>query len=325
VRSAAARPLYVSRVSADSPDAFERSDRARRLALVVNVRSGPNRALTMDRLREIHEALKNAGLAASVRIVAPHDVEAAVERAAESGADAVIVGGGDGPVAGAAARLVGTRCALGVLPLGTWNHFARDLGMPVGLGAAIAWLAGAKPKAVDVGAANGVVFLNNVSIGLYPRAVRLRDEAARRGGWGRAAATALAVVGALRRFPSLELRVEVDGRETVVRTPVVFVGNNVYGTEGDGFGRRTALDQGVLGTVIVEVEGRVAFLKLLARAVLGLRASADPVRRLTASRVVVASRGPALSVALDGERRSLASPVEITTRPRALWVLARSA
>ena len=93
----------------------------------------------------------------------------------------VVAGGGDGTLSAVAAALVGTDTALGVLPMGTLNHFAKDLGIPLKLEKAVQTLFTGKIARVDVGEVNGRIFLNNSSIGFYPRIVQARKREQRRG------------------------------------------------------------------------------------------------------------------------------------------------
>jgi predicted phosphodiesterase len=101
-------------------------------------------------------------------------------------------------------------------------------------------------RAVDVGEVNGQVFLNNSSLGIYPDMVRERTRQQRRLGRGKRWATVWAVISALRRFPFLELRLEVDAHRQVCRAPFVFIGNNAYSMSAFDIGTRARLDEGLL-------------------------------------------------------------------------------
>src|SRR5205823_5191048 len=135
--------------------------------------------------KEIEATCRAAGLLGPVRVVAPVAMDRAIREAVASGADTVVIGGGDGTVRTAAQALAGTRTTLGVLPLGTLNHYARDLGVPTALEDAARALATAEVRAVDVGDLDGSVFVNNSAIGLYPYLVRVRERDERRWRLGR--------------------------------------------------------------------------------------------------------------------------------------------
>src|SRR5690606_10208238 len=141
---------------------------------------------------------------------------------------ALIVGGGDGSVSTAAQCLAGTGIALGVLPLGTLNHFARDLGLPLDWREAVEALAQAECRAIDVAEVNGRVFVNNCSIGAYAEAVRKRDALRSMHGTGKWWAMALATLAVFRRLRRIRIRVTAGGVARPLRTPFVVVSNNQY-------------------------------------------------------------------------------------------------
>jgi diacylglycerol kinase family enzyme len=164
-----------------------------------------------------------------------------VARAAGARTSIVVAAGGDGTVSRVAAGLVGTPAVLGVLPLGTLNHFAKDLGIPLDLEKAIATIAAPRIGRIDVGRVNDRVFVNNSSIGIYPSIVDAREEL-RRLGHRKWPAFALATFRVLRSHRGVVVRIDADGRQSVWRTPFVFVGNNEYELDGIHLGVRVALD-----------------------------------------------------------------------------------
>src|SRR5206468_9364651 len=125
-------------------------------------------------------ALNNAGLEAEVELIDGGDCEVRCRAIAERGDGLLIVGGGDGTISAAASALVGTETRLGILPLGTLNHFARDLDIPTDLDEAARLIASGKERRVDVAEMNGRIFINNSAIGLYPQMVVDRDLQQRR-------------------------------------------------------------------------------------------------------------------------------------------------
>jgi diacylglycerol kinase family enzyme len=171
---------------------------------------------------------------AKVSVAAGQEIDVTVRRAAASRSaggerqfDIVVIGGGDGTVSAASSVLAGSDLPLGILPLGNFNHFARDLGVPLKLDKAIETIARNHVTSVDVGEVNGRVFVNNSSLGIYPRLVAERDRHRRRG-LARWAAAALASCRVLWRLPRPQVRALVHGWTSERRTLCVFVGNNVY-------------------------------------------------------------------------------------------------
>lgn len=270
------------------------------------------------------------------------DVDVSMERPARIGAtmrriwsgtdrpDAIVVAGGDGTVNAAAGAAVGTDLVLGVLPMGTFNHFAKDLGLPTDLAGAAAALAERRERQVDVGEVNGRVFVNNSALGVYPELVAVRDHLREERGWGKVRAAPVAVWRVARSFPVHRLVLSSDGDPgavdgavggRTVRTPLVFVGNGPYADGPGGPTTRTALDTGRLEVLVARVTSRWG----LVRAALGgLVAHPEVVRDLERLDLVdlrIDGRAPRVRVALDGELCWLALPLQYRCRPGALRVL----
>jgi diacylglycerol kinase family enzyme len=269
----------------------------------------------------VREAFAAAGTAVSTRLCAAGELGPRTREAVAQGAAVVAVGGGDGSLGAAAAELAGGPVPLGVLPLGTLNHFARDLGIPADLGAAARVAAGGRVAELDLGEVNGRVFLNNSSIGLYPELVEGREALRVRRGLGRRSAMLHTTGRLLRRYPLLTVEVMVQGRSLALRTPFVFVGNNVYELKLLELGRRSALDRGELCLYLARHQSRAALLRLLALALLGRLQQDRDFRALTATAVTINSRRSLLRVASDGEVHEMRPPICYRSRPRALRVL----
>lgn len=293
-----------------------------RLSVVVLLNPDAGRPVARDVPAAVLDAFARRGLSAEVRVVAARRLHAAAREAARAGADAVVAAGGDGTVNAVAGGLVGTRVPLGVLPLGTLNHLARDAGIPLDLDDAVGVAARGETRDVDVGDVNGRVFLNNASLGLYPRLVRLRERARALHGHSRLRATAYATARMTRTFPRLDVSIDVDGDLTTSATPFVFVGNNRYRTDLVGLGRRFALDRGELSVAYADDAGLAATLGYALRGAAGRLESARGLVTRVATDVRVGSFAPSLSVAVDGEVVRLVPPLVFRSRPGALPLLA---
>ena len=245
-----------------------------------------------------------------------------VRRAIDAGATVVVAAGGDGTVSSVAGALLDTGATLGVLPLGTLNHFARDLGMPQDLEQAVAVIAAGRRARVDVGEVNGRLFINNSSIGIYPDIV-VEREALRARGFRKWTAFAVATTTVLRRFHGVVVRVSSEAATETLRTPFLFIGNNEYQVEGISVGRRRRLDGGKLH-VYVAPRTRARDLPLLATAALIGRAARHPsLRAFATAGLEVGTPGRRhLHVALDGEVMHMAPPLRYRIRARALEVVA---
>jgi len=269
-------------------------------------------------VRELFAAL---GAVAEIREVPGPELMDAARDAASSDADVVVMGGGDGTLSAGAGGLAGTGKPMGVLPMGTLNHFARDLGIPTDLEEAVRTVVHGTVSEIDVAEANGRVFLNNSSIGLYPDAVSLRDAWMERDSTHKWVAMGRAALNTLRRFPVVRITLRLREGGVLVTTPMVFIGNNRYETRLFNLGKREALDGGQLWVYLARDAGRLGFVKLALRALAGRLDDSRDFQGVGVDHVVVEDRRRVLRVAFDGEVCHVAPPLRYRIRPRALRVL----
>lgn len=298
-------------------------------ALVVLNAGGKEIAETgaMDVRDRVAAAFAAAGINAAVKLVRGPElartVHEALSPAAGSGAapDVIVVGGGDGSLGTAAGHLVGSEVALGVLPLGTLNHFARDLGLPLELEDAVRTIASGYTRHVDVADVNGNIFINNSSIGLYPYMLSSRDRQRRRFGLGKWAAMILAFCRAMLRFPIHRLYIRALNETKPRRTPCVLIANNLYNLDAVSFGARSALDQGELGVYVAVSRSRLRFLILTIKAIAGRLSQEHDFELFRVAQIEIRSRAKRLRVAIDGELKTMRPPLHYRIRPRALRVI----
>jgi diacylglycerol kinase family enzyme len=298
-----------------------------RVQAVINLQSGGAAVPGGERsLEAIAVALARAGIDAAIAAVDPSDIDAAIARAVarvqDGAADAVVVGGGDGTIRSAAAAVAGTDIPLGILPLGTLNHFARDCGIPLELDAAAATIGEGRIRLVDVGDMNGMTFVNNSSIGIYPRVVLNRELLQRTHGLRKWPALAIALWRVLRAVSHRRLRVRIAARSGAVRTPLLFVGNNEYGTQVFDLGRRLRLDGGELWLYVVRPVGVLGLVQLAARMAFGLLDAARDLIVFKGTSATIGMRARRTLVALDGEVVSSDTPLRYAIRPKALAIIA---
>ncbi|MDT5158800.1 MAG: hypothetical protein QOH51_3157 [Acidobacteriota bacterium] len=273
--------------------------------------------------RAVNEAFAACGVEAHVSVARDGaEMTELARRALSSGARVVVAGGGDGTVSSVAGVLAGTDCPLGVLPLGTLNHFAKDLRIPLTLAEAARNVCEGREVSVDVGEVNGQVFINNSSLGLYPRIVRRREKLQERSGSGKWSAFVRAALAMLRRYPFLDVRLSADGQEIVRKTPFVFVGNNEYQMESIQMGGRACLDAGHMSLYVAHRTGRLGLLRLALSALFGrLRQAKDFDSHAAQEIWVETRRRKRLPVATDGEVTVMTTPLHYRIRPGALRVI----
>ena len=298
-----------------------------RVAVLLNARAGKNGGPDEARVGDqVASAFARRGVRADIEIVSGDGLRTGAKRALarfrRGEVDAVAVGGGDGSIRTVAEAIADSDLPLGVLPLGTLNHFARDLGIALDLQGAVDVICAGATRAVDVAEVNGRVFVNNSSIGIYPFMVADRDRRRAVGGRAKWTAMALAIVRMWRRFPLRRLTLCVAGRAQPLRTPCLFVGNNEYHLSFGALGRREALDAGQLWLCASRAQSRMALFWLGLRSALGLIDRERDLQAITAPAAEIRSRTSRLLVALDGEIATLRPPLQYRIRPGALRVLA---
>ena len=275
------------------------------VALALNAEAGDRAALEMPDGITVHEVEEGVPL------------DQAVQDLVDKGADVVGVAGGDGTV-GCAARIVSdSDRALWVFPVGTLNHFARALGIPDHK-RAVEVLEQPRVARVDIAEADGTVFVNNASFGIYSDLVRRRESYEDRLKLGKWPAMLLALVTTLSAARPLDL--EIDGQRE--RAFLVFIGNNPY----DGVAAikgRVSLQSGVLDVRVLRAKGRFPRLGILASILTGRLRSSGRLRRGLQPSVTVRLDTPCV-MAHDGEVRAVEGEISFRSRPGALKVLVPS-
>jgi len=265
---------------------------------------------------------REAGANVQIVVLEHGQDPAEAARAAAAHTSIVVAAGGDGTVSRVAAGLIGTPAALGVLPLGTLNHFAKDCRIPLDLTKAVATIVAGHVVSVDVGWVNDRVFLNASSIGIYPNIIEVREQL-RRQGYRKWLAFAIATFRVLRHYRGVFVRIEAsDGRHSAWRTPFVFVGNNEYTVDGLGLGSRATLGGGRLFIYLTPRVRARELPMLLARALAG-RARQSGAFEITSARELRIDTPHArrIRVAFDGELTKMRTPLHYRTAPGALKVI----
>jgi diacylglycerol kinase family enzyme len=288
-----------------------------RITVLLNPRAGTQDDAVVQR---VTDAFRRAGAGEpDIRIIEGPLVRTAASEASARGSPIVVAGGGDGTVSSVASAIVGSDAALGILPLGTLNHFAKDVGVPLDHDDAIRAIVGGRTVRVDTGDVNGRPFINNASVGMYASLIteRLAMQRLGRGKW---LAHALAAARVWRRYQRLHVRLCADGHERAVPTPFVFVGNNEYQLSGLELGGRKNLDVGRLHVCMAPRMPRRRVARMIVVAIFADIRRLEGFESFTSSEVTL-DAGTRLRVSLDGEVIMLDSPIEFRIRPRALRVI----
>ncbi len=295
-----------------------------KVVAIVNSEGGTVRRTGLD-AATLQRMFQEAGVEADVRFVPGEEVDETAREAVRSGADAVVAGGGDGTIRGVASHLAGGRIPLGVLPLGTLNHFARDLGVPGDLPEAVRFIADALAEtrvgSLDLGEVNGEIFVNNSILGIYPPVVKVRDRERREKKRGKWLATFSAVLKVLPKHPLLRLRIRADGLDLVRETRFLFVGSNEYEMNAFGYSARSRLPTGDLYLYVARPRRRLGMIGLLLLGLVRDLKTTEYVDCHTLPGFTIETRERSVPVYLDGEVTVLETPLHYRTRPGALRVL----
>lgn len=290
--------------------------------VILNALAGANAQAQEDLQQRLVEIFMLHGIHPHISLARSGTEVSSLARCAAHGSSRMIVaGGGDGTINAVASVLVDTDVALGVLPLGTLNHFAKDMHIPLDLEGVVQTILAGRIVQVDVGEVNGRVFLNNSSLGLYPRIVRHREQQQEQLGRGKWPAFMWATLLVLRQYPFLTLRLCLDGEEIVRHTPFVFIGNNEYQLEIFNVGARVCLDAGHLNLYMAHRAGRLALLSLALRGLIGRLRHGKDFDALCVKEAMIETRQTRLLVATDGEVTVMKPPLHYRIRPGALRVI----
>lgn len=249
-------------------------------------------------------------------------IEAAAHRAVKEGAGLVVAFGGDGTQSAVAAALAGGSVPMGVLPGGTFNYFARDLGIGESLPEALATLLRAERRAVDLGVLNGRAFLNNVSFGIYPAILERREAIYRR--WGRSRMAAyLSVLLALRDLGDpLHLTVIAGGVAREIHTPLAFVGCNAHQLESLGLSGTETVRDKHFTLFLARSHSRPGLAAAAFRLALGRSRVGEDFDLVEADEIWIEKRRHGHAIAIDGEKLRLSGPYHLRVERDALCVIA---
>ena len=294
-----------------------------RVAVVLNAGSGDGSAEQAAAL--LATLFSEVGYEFRIDLLkAGDDLPKAIDRAIADKVDIIVAGGGDGTVNSVVNAIAGHDITLGVLPLGTLNHFARDLGLPIVMEEAARVIVAGHTTQIDVGEVNGRLFVNNSSVGLYPRIVQLRERY-RASGVEKWVVAAWATLRVTHQQKPLRMKIEAAGRDAVGMTPLVFIGNNEYRMAGFDAGSRESLRGGKLALYVVKGAGRWQLFQLVWRILAGTATESGALAMATALDATIDvpfdDRVTQLPVAVDGEVTTLDLPLRYAIRPGALRVI----
>ena len=283
--------------------------------LFLNPRAGSFSAGEDSQLREMAEQRD----VAVVDVDRHTDAQEIVRTGLRDGVKRFIVAGGDGSIHHVVQALVGTEAALGVIPAGTVNHLARDLGLPTDWRTAFEVALTGQLRQIDTGRVNGIYFLNTLMLGIYPTISEYREHFRKTHSKWRAYAKATRI--ATRRIDSVNLVIDLDGRLEAIRTNFFAVAVNVYDLSQAGLvAPKASVNDGRLTVYSLEIENRLEFVRAASRFFRGRIEGMDGFRSVRVRELRVDTVHRRLKVAIDGEPATLKAPLQVTAVPSSLLV-----
>ncbi|WPB57960.1 diacylglycerol/lipid kinase family protein [Xylophilus sp. GOD-11R] len=297
------------------------------ICLVYNARSGKGQA--GDALTAVQLGCQAGGRALHAfpisRDKPPREQARAAVAMAQRVGGIAVVAGGDGTINAVAQAVLGSGCAFGVLPQGTFNYFGRNHGIPTETQPAVDLLLSQPPRPVQVGLVNDRVFLVNASMGLYATLLEEREHYKSRYGRSRWMALFAALATLTRRHRPWNLRLSWQGVQTEVQTSSLFVGNNALQFQHIGVEDGRAVEQGELAAVLIRPRGVLSQLGLVLNGFLRQLGRDDDVQTLSFRSLEVqparGARRRSVKVAADGEIERMTLPLRFAVSDEPLWLI----
>lgn len=286
------------------------------ITVIYNPKSGTN-----NNLDEIKKAFAAHDVQPTYLPITSKQLHRHVKTESAKSQAVIVAAGGDGTVSFVASMLHGTKAKMGVIASGTLNHFAKDMGLPLNAKKAVATIVKGNVRSIDAAMVNKRVFVNNSSIGLYPRSLRAREQYdGQIGKWPAAVLGAIKVLARPRRY---RVTLTIDGKDITRRTPFVFIGNNDYHVNKQPFSRREEMDAGKLSVYIIKANNAFGVFRMFMHALFTKkRRTAEFEIYHVPAFTIATKRHRKLHVAYDGEVATLKTPLVYASLPKSLRVIA---
>ena len=293
---------------------------ANAIEVILNARAGSQRAEEAGEI--LRRVFAESGRSFQISVASGGEIGRLAQEKAASDCEILVAGGGDGTICGVAQASLGKGKLLGLLPLGTFNYFARNLGIPLDPEAAARVILNGQTVRAPVLDLDGRLVLNNASIGIHPAVLLKRRELYRRWGRNQLSAYLSVVLAAFQPPPRLRVRLATDEGEAVRETPAVMVCSNAFQMENFALAGRECLESGQFALYVARMRGRATIFRLGLRVVTRRLRVATDYEAICASDVSIEMLPRhRLRAAVDGELEVLMSPLRFRIAPQELRVL----
>jgi diacylglycerol kinase family enzyme len=272
--------------------------------------------------QEIETAFTSHDWQVEFILVSRDDLQSRVRRAVAQAPGTIVVAGGDGTINTIASECLKANRPFGILPAGTFNYVARNLGLPTDVPQAVSVITSARPRPVDIGEINGHIFLNNAGFGLYSNMVEQREIDKRRFGRSRLVAVYSGIRSLLGSHPLYEVDLVADDRHERLVTTTLFFGCNALQLENFNASAADCLRHGKLAALSLKLDSRWDIALATLAALTGRLDQAANTDAFCASTVRVQTRRRALKVAIDGEIVMMRPPLDVRLLPGAVQIFA---
>jgi diacylglycerol kinase family enzyme len=290
-----------------------------RIAVIINSAAGTGDS--DDISSRIKEAFNRKNVEADLFELYGENIKSELASVTESGYDAIAAAGGDGTLNSVINMTIDSSLPFGIIPMGTLNHFAKDAGIPLEMEDAVDVIVNQHISAVDIAEVNGHYFLNNSSVGFYPKMVKHRDKEMKTLGYGKWYAMFRALLNIFSRYPLITLRIKTEDHFNEIKTPFIFIGNNIYTFDLFNLGKRERIDQGELSLYYPKTSGRFSIVRFAFMALINKLDSTEDFFNSHYSEISVISRRRTLEVSVDGEVIHIDPPLEYKIHPHKLKLL----
>lgn len=288
--------------------------------IILNKKAGTKNSAEKETENDIKDVFSELSIKFDFLRVKGENIADTVRKMLSKNYDVICAAGGDGTISTVAGSLSGTDIPLGVIPLGTLNHFAKDLNIPLDLKEAVKVISKNKIIKIDIGEVNGKKFINNSSIGLYPKMVKKREKSEKLGG-SKWTAMGLAFANIFNRFPLMKVIVRSNEKSLNCKTPYVFIGNNEYSTDLFNVGSREKITEGILGLYFPNSTTRFSMFRFALHGLLNKLDQQKDFTIVITKELSIEIKKKKIDVAIDGEVIILTSPLKYKIHPFDLKVI----
>lgn len=288
-------------------------------AVIMNLTSGESSSDSHTKL--LKDFFIKKGIEPVIYVSEGEDAFTNAKEAIQNGTDVIVAVGGDGTISAVVRAVAGSGKPLAVIPMGTFNHFAKDLNIPLDMEEAVKLIKEGEPGSIDIGEVNGITFINNSSVGIYPKAVKIRDEWLERIGGKKWFAMLISFISVFKRFPLFSIKLKIENKEIINRTPFVFVGNNEYKIDLFNLGIRETLCSNKLSIYTAHCSGRWGLIKIVFKALFNKLHQDEDFTLLLVNEMKLESKRKVVDVSIDGEVIKMKTPLYYKIRPGQLTVI----